>query len=216
MNPTPTDAQLIILAVVADLIVTGFIIGIVIYYFQKRIDASIQKSFFEYQTKYSRSYPKMLEIVDGFVQKYFELEGLLQQQRDLLFTPSKQSKNYDEQIAVRGRIEQDTQNAISELQSYLAKNRMYLPDSTANELATTLSDLRTLHLDLRQFRYHSDISDSDLVSWLKEEIEGGSLPILEAEERNFPVAYFIYYFYRVEALRERVEGHYKKVAELTG
>lgn len=66
MNTTET----IILTTIINVIITGLVGGIIIYAIQKKIDAATQKSLFEHQVKFSRAYPKTLEVLDALYQKF--------------------------------------------------------------------------------------------------------------------------------------------------
>ncbi len=61
--------QTIILISIFNIIFTALVGGVVIYVIQKKIDATIQKSLFEYQTKFSRNYPKRVETLETLYQK---------------------------------------------------------------------------------------------------------------------------------------------------
>ena len=55
-----------ILTVLANAIVTG----IIVYFFQKKFEANLQKSLFEHQTKFSRNYAKQVETLETLYQNY--------------------------------------------------------------------------------------------------------------------------------------------------
>jgi hypothetical protein len=62
-------AQVVILTSVVNLITTGVFLGIVIYVIQKKIDANIQKSLFEHQTKFARLHEKRAEVLETLYKK---------------------------------------------------------------------------------------------------------------------------------------------------
>lgn len=64
--------QTIILTTIFNLVISGLVGGIVIYTLQKKIDATIQKSLFEHQTKFARNYPKAMEGLEAFYKKYLK------------------------------------------------------------------------------------------------------------------------------------------------
>ena len=63
-------AETVILVSIFNIVFTALVGGIVIYVVQKKIDAAIQKSLFEYQTKFLRTYPKTLEILEALHKKF--------------------------------------------------------------------------------------------------------------------------------------------------
>jgi hypothetical protein len=62
--------QTLILFTIFNIIFTGLVGGIVIYVIQKKIDATIQKSLFEHQTKFSAIHSKRVETLETLYQKF--------------------------------------------------------------------------------------------------------------------------------------------------
>src|SRR5688500_12899013 len=60
----------ILLITIFNIIFTGLVGGIVVYTIQKKIDATIQKSLFEHETKFSRNYEKRVEVLETLYQKF--------------------------------------------------------------------------------------------------------------------------------------------------
>jgi len=70
MDTPLTATQIIILTSIVNVIISGLVGGVVIYVIQKKIDATIQKSLFEHQTKFARSHEKTVETLEILHQKY--------------------------------------------------------------------------------------------------------------------------------------------------
>ena len=124
--------QVIILTMIVNIIISGLVGGIVIYTIQKKIDATTQKSIFEHQIKFARSFPKILEVLEAFTQ--------------LLIQNSRRSTKVSRQIVFRltGEIPVDSgefKTAKDELfeeagslSGFILNNRLHLPDDLIQEL----------------------------------------------------------------------------------
>src|SRR5687767_4616927 len=73
--------QIIILTMIVNIIMSSLVGGIVIYVIQKKIDATIQKSLFEHQIRFSRNYTKTLEVLETCRLKFNEFSRACQQLR---------------------------------------------------------------------------------------------------------------------------------------
>ena len=130
---------LMLLTVVANAIVTG----IIVYLIQKRIErsytrqmeefrANIQKSLFEHQIKFSKVYPKTLEVLEIYNQKIFDCSRLSFKlgyrimaaiSGDNTSEAEMIEKEHDELLA-----------AARDIKTYFENNHLHLPDVIIDEL----------------------------------------------------------------------------------
>jgi len=69
--------ETIILTTIINIIITGLVGGIIIYRIQKKIDATIQKSLFEHQTKFVRNHQKRVEALEALYNEIVSFEKLM-------------------------------------------------------------------------------------------------------------------------------------------
>lgn len=111
-----TEAVLLITLI--NIIVTGVVGGFIIYRIQKKIDATFQKSVFEYQTKYSRNYPKTLETLETLREKF------------AIYVRSCIRAIANEDINQRENILKN----LEDFYGYFSDHRMYISESLVSEI----------------------------------------------------------------------------------
>jgi hypothetical protein len=130
--------QELILFSIFNVVFTALVGGIVVYVIQKKIDASIQKSLFEHQTKFSAIHAKRVETLENLYRKFYVFEEAFVQ---LIL----QATNY--RLAGSGSAEklnldalnkiEEYHSSLDECEEYYRNNHMFL----STEMASTVSKL---------------------------------------------------------------------------
>ena len=117
---------------IVNIILSGLIGGIVIYTIQKKIDATIQKSVFEYQTKFSRTHPKILETLEGYNQIILNCSNLSYSfgMGIVFLLTGEVEVDIGEMKARRDELFATTGDSSR----FMMNNRLHLPDSLIEEL----------------------------------------------------------------------------------
>ena len=111
---------LLILTVVINALVTGTIVFI----FQKRIEASIAKKDFEHQIKFSKLYPKSLDVIETYRQKLLNRRGTAfryyTELSYMFFRNEVDEKRFEES-------RRSALDASNEMQKHINDNIIYIP-----------------------------------------------------------------------------------------
>jgi hypothetical protein len=216
--------EAIILTTIVNVIITGLVGGIVIYTIQKKIDATIQKSLFEYQTKFTRNFSKTLEVLDKLHQKvldysssYSVLTYHIEAQilgRKVILT--------DQEFEKKAR---ETMRAFFDCATFFRENRIYLPDILLGELENIIDKLHALDFYLTGCKtslqkradyfppFLSDVvTDRYELSFLRFTQEMG-LQNIDPGDKNAPVVFLKAIRVEVKKIQEQFEKLYKSVAE---
>ena len=111
-------AQAIILTTIFNVVFTGFVGGIVIYTIQKKIDATIQKSLFEHQTRFTISHAKSIAAIETLHQKF------------ILFAHSCENMI----LARDTQRQRSVMENLWEFWQYFVDNRLFIPESFEGEI----------------------------------------------------------------------------------
>lgn len=124
--------EAIILTSIVNIIITGLVGGIVIYTIQKKIDATIQKSLFEHQTKFVQLHAKRIETLETLYQKFriftFALEKLIST------TNWARIKRQEINQETYKENEKNVQRALYDFWNYFNANRLYLSSELIHEI----------------------------------------------------------------------------------
>ncbi len=213
----------LILTVLANAIVTG----VIVYLIQKKIDNSfakkmeevrvnLQKSLIEHQIKISRTYPKSLEVLEAFNEK-FQYFLMLSSWSSRLTEKLFSSK---EVVAQEDLMDLDKKEikAIGDCETYLLHNRIYLPDDSVRELEEIMNRSRTLCFHLSFCRHLSQKPEELFPLWLEFEVTRGE-PLFEKinpADKNAAIVFIQIIRDETNKLSVRLEKHYKSVADTIG
>jgi hypothetical protein len=146
--------RIVILATIINTIISGLVGGIVIYVIQRKIDATIQKSLFEYQTKYSAIHSRRVETLETLYQKFIAYKTNFE---NMMTNGLKAAYYVDEQGKTRIRMHEGREDRIKQLSSaistsindndlkfkdfrtYFEKNRIYLSPDTCSHINAILT-----------------------------------------------------------------------------
>src|SRR6266545_2089759 len=131
MEAMMDTTQTVILISIVNIIITGLVGGIVIYRIQKKIDATIQKSLFEHQTKFARSYPKSLEVLEQYNQKVLTCSRL---SFKVGYRALELSLGHEVGDDVVERDRDALEKSVNECREYFENNRIHLSDLVNREL----------------------------------------------------------------------------------
>ncbi len=129
----------IIVTVLANAIVTG----IIVYLIQKKIESSfvkkmeefranLQKSSAEHQIKFSRNYPKTLEVLEAYHQKLYECSRFCSQLHSRLLRALREKQTLEDKELLERKHQYF--RIFMDFTTYLSNNRLYLPDEILREL----------------------------------------------------------------------------------
>jgi hypothetical protein len=136
----------------ATAILTATFTGIIILYLQKRIENSfaekleeyktnLQKSSTEHQIKFSKTYPKTLEVLETGYQKFRDLSQHFQK----IHSQTLNTNQPLDLAEIRAKIDESIE-AVREYTTYFQNNRLYLPDELIAELEKINSRVGVLGL----------------------------------------------------------------------
>ena len=142
-----------ILTALVDLIVVGVIGGVVIYFVQQKISASIQRtiqeSLIEYQMTYSINFPKQIEVLEELIKQFSKMyESVRSESIELAASFQTPSRPTTQEILDHQRV---SYALFDDLRKYYWQNRFVLPPSSAKTLDTLMEDLADTINILRQF-----------------------------------------------------------------
>lgn len=126
--------------ILATAILTAVFTGLLLFYFQRRIENSfaekieqfktdLQKELIEHQTKFSTTYPKALEVLEIGYQKLSALPRMISDFHSQL---SKSNQPLDPKKI--GEMRSEILNACFEYAKYIDDNRRYIPIEIITEL----------------------------------------------------------------------------------
>jgi hypothetical protein len=120
----------------------ALVTGVFVYLFQKRLDDRYAKRQFEDQVKFSRVYPKTLEVIEGFHQKLHEYISKF----NLYSVHVRAMARGDSSLTERefAQLEEEPFIIVTELGKYLDVNRIYLPISSDSEVTSVFRKLQDL------------------------------------------------------------------------
>jgi uncharacterized membrane-anchored protein YhcB (DUF1043 family) len=211
-----------ILTALVDLLVVGVIGGIVIYFVQQKISASIQRaiqeSLIEYQTTYSTNFPKQIEILEELIKRFSELHDSVRSEAmelagsfELPWQPTAQEISNHQQLSYV---------VFDDLRKYYWQNRFVLPPSSARELDMLMDDLSDTINILRQFWDVLKLEKRTeyVKSWLPGLVKSGKIhPVNLGEVMDgdgFAIQYPIIdaVVDRMKESREKLEKLYHRIA----
>ena len=204
----------IILMTIFNVVFTGLVGGIIIYVVQRRIDAAIQKTLFEYQARFTRDFSKTLEVLENLNNRFLNFRNLFNLfvlgyrpwDEDLEETPNSELKS---KIA-------DIYTAMIEFSSYFKSNRLFLSYELINEIWDI--DFRTsLFYDLA-FGCYSRIANKSPTRLMatNEQIKDIGLEglMMRYEEKIALKTHLLAINTRIIEQAERLEKLYRSVASI--
>lgn len=222
--------ETILLTSLINVLITGFVGGFVIYRIQKKIDATIQKSLFEYQTRFSAVHSKRIETLEILYQKFIryksDFDDMLKNSMRIDYIDKygkirlrKYSSNegFVKQISsvVSKRIAQ-IENNFLDFKKYFEKNRIFLSPDACFEIDYILS--RYHKIDWALQIYLNDIPDSGLDFARRYILELFEIDLTIDLERPEYLTLMIKLIYRLseelELQEKKLEELYKSVAEV--
>lgn len=142
-------AQAIILMTIVNTIITGLVGGIVIYTVQRKIDATIQKSLFEHQTKFTRNYNKKVEVLENL---YKRVSAFNDSFRNLIF----QSFDFDNELRINTNVLIKCEYLIpliDEASEYYRENLFDLPEGIVDFVGEITIAMRAIPAVLEMFDF---------------------------------------------------------------
>lgn len=123
----------IILMTIFNVVFTGLVGGIIVHVIQRRIDATIQKTLFEYQARFTRDFSKTLEVLENLNNRFLNFRNLFN-----LFVLSYRpwGEDLEEETPnpeLKSKIA-DIYTAMMEFSSYFKSNRLFLSYELINEV----------------------------------------------------------------------------------
>ena len=118
---------IIIFTAFANIIITSIVSNLIFYRYQKKIDATIQKSLFEHQIKFSRIYPKTLEVLETYNQKTLYCSRLSSKFGDEIIKAISEKDTFQaEEIKTK---HDELYGALVDFRKYIEDNRLHLPNA---------------------------------------------------------------------------------------
>jgi hypothetical protein len=114
----------------ATAVVTVLLAGGVLFIFQEKIKASVARSLFEHQTKFSRAFPKTLEILEIYIQKVNKASELVSD-FVCLFEPASSDTDDTEKLHLQeevSKIQIEFSQTSLDAAQYIRANRLFLSD----------------------------------------------------------------------------------------
>ena len=179
--------QAIILIFIVNTIITGLVGGIVIYTIQKKIDATIQKSLFEHQTKFARIHQKRVETLETVYRKFLNFaEG---------FTGSVlKALNYGIASNEVTKINMDDfedfddhREEIEDCWTYFMNNRLFLSANASKELRNILRGAQSMPIIIDYMLFNKFEKSPHLAHLVNSmvKVSQGGLSELDLHEPNF-------------------------------
>jgi hypothetical protein len=217
------STQAVILTTIFNVVFTGIVGGIVVYTLQKKIDATIQKSLFEHQTKFARNFPKTLEVLEVLHQKFrsFILVYLQTVDQFKNLVPGKISISLEEFYTYRNRL----MNAALDCDYHVGANRMYLSDESVNELESIMRKAQTLSIYLENFgfvfrdersshnNYLQTLLAEERLPYAAEFRRNGLFQNINLEQENAPIFFLEAIGAETHGLLLQLEKLYRSVAD---
>jgi hypothetical protein len=210
----------------ATAILTALFTGIVVFLLQKRIENSFAQSLHEYQTKFSRTYPKTLDVLEIFIQKFNEFVSTYFVLISMVYM-SIWTKNSSRSKALLVKEETDIvldqiQKAILDCDLHFRTNRFYLPDDSVKELDETINKMNSLHTYLSHYVKKPDIDIRIFREYVRllnktnhaEFPDRKAFEKIDGTDENFMLKYMQLLDDSLKGLSEEIENHYKSVADI--
>src|SRR5574341_214600 len=134
--------EIIILTTIFNIIMSGLIGGIVIYTLQKKIDATIQKSLFEHQTKFTRSYEKTVETLENLCKK---LAVCARGFREMAVQAVSFYQDIRKELNVDVAYYENNRLQLEDFFNYLEENRYALPGKLVHQITSIYINVNNLH-----------------------------------------------------------------------
>ena len=200
------------LTVLANAIITG----IIVYLFQKKFEANLQKSLFEHQTKFSRNYAKQVETLETLYQKFTVFEQAFRRLDWAIVDSYRKSK----EMELKGNFAdfQENLQQLEDFRKYFLENRLYLSVGDANQIERIWLEA-TLLQEILGFLLTSPLEDTRFqrLKMLSKSIAGSelykSVPGLEKFDKS-QISLILHDITTSISIRSRVlENLYKSVAD---
>ncbi len=201
MNPIAT----IIVTVLANAVFTG----VIVYLFQKNFEAKLQKSLFEHQTKFSKTYKDRMETLENLYQKFIiykaDFSHVVDEGSKLGYFPERISATVSTMII-------ENRRKYEEFRTYFEKNHLFLSDNTCTEIRSLLA--RHDLMDMAIYMYFDDIPEglvklgNSAIKTLNFEVD-----IKSDFERPDFLSLILQTEKEVQSQAETLERLYKSVAE---
>jgi hypothetical protein len=196
------DIPALITAVIVDVVLTG----IVVYAIQKRIENRYAKSLYEFQQKFSISYPKTLEVMEILNQKFQDYRFYFDYytfQVETRFQEGSPRKDMFPHIMTLG------QYAIS-LEAYFQANRIHLPDDSITEFEAIVAKLKAIDQGLA-FHIGEPMEDMNMVIDTIRRYSGISFENIDPRSKHVVSDINEEVQKELLILADRFERHYKSV-----
>ncbi|HKJ80295.1 MAG TPA: hypothetical protein VKA10_12200 [Prolixibacteraceae bacterium] len=120
-----------------NVFITGFVSSVVFFRYQKRIEETMAKSLFEYETKFSRNHEKKVETLEELFQKYSDFRIKFNR---YLFDGEKSIRELKDDKREIAEIQ------IEDIQSYFRSHRIFIDVDIATKLDTVFNNSSRLFL----------------------------------------------------------------------
>ena len=124
------EARTAILISIFNIVFTALVGGIVIYIIQKKIDATIQKSLFEHQTRFTLGHTKAVETLEHLYKKFVVFNGVVNESIMLRRRSGRDDRQWQEKS-------DQAEVLLREFESYYKNNRLFLP----GEISESINDI---------------------------------------------------------------------------
>jgi hypothetical protein len=146
------EIAMLALTITANALITG----VLLFVFQKRMEESLSKRLFEHQIKFSRSYPKTLEVIETLNDKFHHYlercsklsQNLQDRARRYELIVLQNRPNLDEELEKVFEFDEELSeecvnldDLVTDMNSHLGKSLIYLPYESAKELSSIMSKL---------------------------------------------------------------------------
>ncbi len=203
--------QIILLTSLFNIIISGLVGGIVIYTLQKKIDATIQKSLFEHQTKFAIIHPKTLEVLETLYQKFVQCAKSFS---PVLIDVFETHRNNSQ---INFHKHKDLELQLHDTGKYFLNNRLFLPASINAEIDGMFDSFSNFEWLIRSLSENGNTPSSDDIDVAKYLMTTLGLdenlfePELGIEDLLFNS--INQYAGRIATYTQRLEMLYKSVAE---
>jgi hypothetical protein len=179
----------------------------------ERFRTDLQKEVVEHQVKFSRNYPRMVETLENFINRFHEHSSLF--------------RDYSVEIIARAGgvydlstidkvdiLKNELDKKLSECFTYLSDNSIHLPDTAVIEFVDALHKSREIDSAMSGWGYFMMRHAGFPPDWLKLEIGLTGLSAkIDPTDTNAAETFMFELQRETDAQLERVEKLYKTLAE---
>jgi len=204
------DQQITLLFLTVAL--NALITGVIVSYFNKRLESRLSKQSYEHQVRFSTTFPKSLEVVATYNQKFHEYWDKFFDYSDNLSVEAEEGDSLSDDAATK--LENEISEIMNNLNKYLLANLIYLPTNSDIELTEIHETLQSLEYLRVYFRFPADMpnkkkADEIAISSFQE--AGIGIVKVDPEDKVALSKFTTKIEDKLKILGRRLDKHYKEM-----